>query len=205
VGGKGRLLVIQYSEAPASPLIRVYTGVDRAVALVLHQILEYPLNAPGLLSYMYHKAMELRLLLKDDLPHEQAVAVPRLIINKLQQLDELLHNDSSCNYSIASLAQKAGMNQSLLKKYFKRWSGNSIHQYIIGLKMQQALDCLQNSRRTVKEIAYELGFKNDANFSQAFKKYFAYRPGEIRKEYMHEEKRNRLELANKQRSSVNMI
>lgn len=187
ISGEGRILLLQYRSTKEITLPNIV--IDRSVALVLQQILEYPLFSADLHPYMYHKAMELWLLLKNNSRDEQKPgSLSKMLVQKMEELDKRLHSDISTNYTIASLARLAGMNQTQLKKYFRHWSGRTIHQYIIELKMRQAVEFLENSDKTSREIGFELGYKDDANFSQAFKKYFAYRPGEWRKEYRKDNK-----------------
>ncbi len=187
---EGWVLLLQYrwkKELVPPPLSNII--IDRAVALVLQQVLDYPIASIDLQSYMYHKTMELWLLLKTNAEQEQKPgSIPKILLQKMEWIDKILHADISTNHTISSLARLAGMNQTLLKKYFRNWSGRTIHQYIMELKMNRALEFLQNSDKTAREIGFELGFKDDANFSQAFKKYYAYRPGEWRKEYRKDNK-----------------
>lgn len=53
--------------------------------------------------------------------------------------------------------------------------------YLTLLRMNAALQLLTNKDQTIKSIAYELGFSDDAHFCRSFKKYYGVAPGEYQK------------------------
>lgn len=85
------------------------------------------------------------------------------------------------NFSIETLAKTLHLNTANLQRYFKAYYGRTLHQYILSIKMEAAMQLLTNTNKSSKEISFDLGFKSDANFSEAFKKHFGYPPGQLRK------------------------
>ncbi len=77
------------------------------------------------------------------------------------------------------LSDIADMSVSKLKYIFKAVYGMSMYRYYQKMRMDKALQLLQEGN-TIRETAYELGFKDLANFSRNFKQEFKIQPGKIR-------------------------
>lgn len=78
-----------------------------------------------------------------------------------------------------TLSEIANMSVSKLKYVFKAIYGMSMYKYFQKMRMDKALQLLQDGN-TIRETAYELGFKDLANFSRNFKQEFNIQPGKIR-------------------------
>lgn len=78
-----------------------------------------------------------------------------------------------------ALSGIANMSVSKLKYIFKAVYGMSMYKYYQKMRMEKALQLLQDGN-TIRETAYELGFKDMANFSRNFKQEFNIQPGKIR-------------------------
>lgn len=70
---------------------------------------------------------------------------------------------------------------SSLQRAFSKYFGMSPGQYLIGLRMNRALELLKENTRSVKEIAYACGFSDEKYFSRAFRKKYGYPPSQFRK------------------------
>ncbi|MCK8494629.1 AraC family transcriptional regulator [Spirosoma sp. RP8] len=71
---------------------------------------------------------------------------------------------------VHSIAHQLGLTTSSLYALVKEYSGLSPKEWVINQLMVEAQRQLQYSPRSVKEIAYELGFNDPAYFSRLFKK-----------------------------------
>lgn len=56
----------------------------------------------------------------------------------------------------------------------------SVSQFIRDIRLNKALELLKQSRLTVSEIAYQLGFNSPAYFNKCFHDQFGYPPGETK-------------------------
>ncbi len=77
--------------------------------------------------------------------------------------------------TIKQLSLKFGFEQSYLYRIFKKKTGISIKEYIIKTRMEQAKILLE-SGYTVGNTAFAVGYKDQFNFSKAYKKYFGINP-----------------------------
>lgn len=83
--------------------------------------------------------------------------------------------------SLQSVADACHLDLAYLCRVFQRFGRQSPSQYLQHLRMNRAVDLLQNSDRLVKEVAEELGFSDPYNFSRAFKRVFGVSPAFLRK------------------------
>lgn len=78
-------------------------------------------------------------------------------------------------------AEENHMGYSYFRKMFKQYTGIAPLQYQLDLKIQRAREMLISTDKTIKEIAFELGFQSIHYFSRIFKKKTGMAPSEIRK------------------------
>ena len=73
------------------------------------------------------------------------------------------------------------MSASSLQRAFNEHFGMSPKQYLIKLRMSQALTLLAEGTLSVKEISDACGFRDDKYFSRAFKRKYGYPPSHFQK------------------------
>lgn len=81
---------------------------------------------------------------------------------------------------LEQLANLCCMSPNYFHKIFTQTLNSTPANYITLLRMNTALQQLINNKCTIKEIAYELGFTDDAYFSRVFKKYYGITPGDYK-------------------------
>lgn len=89
-------------------------------------------------------------------------------------------NLNNPEFSVEMLAQEVGLSRTHLHRKMKEMTGLSTSDFIRNLRLRQAADLLKSGQSTVTQIAYAVGFSNQAHFSSAFKKVYGMTP----KEYM---------------------
>ena len=92
---------------------------------------------------------------------------------------EVLMKNMQSPPTLSQLATMAGINDYKLKKGFKEMFGNSVFGYLSDLRLHSARHELQQKKKTVSEIAFELGYSSIQHFSAAFKKKFDISPGRV--------------------------
>lgn len=86
--------------------------------------------------------------------------------------------DQAINLEV--FAQRYQMSYSYFRKLFKTYTGLSPAQYHLQLRLQKARDLITSTNKSVKEIAFSLGFESQFHFSKIFKKKFGFSPSKIR-------------------------
>ncbi|MGE5295771.1 MAG: AraC family transcriptional regulator [Solirubrobacterales bacterium] len=84
-------------------------------------------------------------------------------------------------HSLDQIAGQCRIDAAYLCRLFRRFDDQSPYQYLLRLKMTAAAQRLHVPDARVKEIAYELGFRDAFHFSRAFKKVFGMSPDAFRK------------------------
>lgn len=112
-------------------------------------------------------------------------------INQLQQevpdldnqflekvIQKIMLNIEETEFNSEELARVLGISQRQLYRKLKGISGNTVHEFIIKVKMNEAEKLLKNSELSVSQIAYKVGFSEPSNFSRTFSKYFGRSPSQ---------------------------
>ncbi|WP_170311589.1 AraC family transcriptional regulator [Vallitalea okinawensis] len=71
--------------------------------------------------------------------------------------------------SITSVSNYFHFNPSYLSRYIKKETGKSFTQILKEIKLNKAKILLENSKRSVEEIAYEVGYNSVSHFYKVFK------------------------------------
>ena len=87
------------------------------------------------------------------------------------------------NIKVTQIANYFGYNEKYLTTFFKQHAGISIKQYILQVKMERAKASLSETTEPVSQIAFQLGFTDAHNFSNAFRKITGLSPSEYRNSY----------------------
>lgn len=97
-----------------------------------------------------------------------------------QACREYIHRHCLELRSLEEIAEACHVDEAYLCRLFGRFDDQSPYQYLMQLKMSAAAVRLQQEGRLVKEVAYELGFRDPFHFSRAFKKVFGLAPAAFR-------------------------
>jgi len=97
-------------------------------------------------------------------------------INCLYQARDYLVDHYANPPKIVDLARIAGVNQTKLKAGFKEVFGQTIYEFVLKLRMENAAELLLKSDHSISEVAYRVGYEYPANFSGAFRQYYGVSP-----------------------------
>lgn len=101
-------------------------------------------------------------------------------VDKMNEVREILINDSNSQHSLRTLAHMVGTNEFNLKKNFKMVFGTTVYGYLNQHKMEEAKKILMSGHYNVSEVSSKMGYKHATHFTSAFKKYFGYLPTKIK-------------------------
>lgn len=102
-------------------------------------------------------------------------------IECIEKAKALIDADLSIHHSIEYIATVAGIGATKLKKGFKERYNSSLYAYLRTQRMEQAATLLQNSNKTIKQIAKATGFHYTSNFNIAFRNYYTVSPATYRR------------------------
>lgn len=87
------------------------------------------------------------------------------------------------NISLEDIASRSHLSPNYLHRLFTKTFHVSPFSYIRTMRMEEAVRQLIYSHKTVKEIAYDSGYEDEAYFSRTFKKRYQVSPGKYRMAY----------------------
>jgi AraC-like DNA-binding protein len=102
-------------------------------------------------------------------------------IDSIQAARDMIRKNIRYHFVIREIAQKVGMNEFKLKNGFRELFGNGVYEYLRSERMQTARQLLNESGRSIKEIASLTGYRSVNSFIKAFKKMYGVTPGDFRK------------------------
>lgn len=95
------------------------------------------------------------------------------------QLKQIIEYANSCidkNIGLDDLSQYIHLSPFHFTRLFKETTGLTPHQYILKLKTDRAIQLMIQNKSTLTEIAYMLGFTDQAHFSNTFRKTTGFSP-----------------------------
>lgn len=95
----------------------------------------------------------------------------------LEYINENLNNP---NISLQIVAEEFNITTSYLSYFFKEKTGNNFSDYLRKLRISYAEILLKDHKKSIKEIAYEIGYVNSNVFIRNFKKVKGLTPGQYR-------------------------
>lgn len=111
-------------------------------------------------------------------PYEKATTdLPENILRIINHMEEHLAED----LDLEDYAKKAGMSKFHFCRTFKKYMELSPMQFLAHMRMNRAKIILGCSRRSVSEVADEVGFSDLSNFIKNFKKVVGVTPTNYRK------------------------
>ena len=112
--------------------------------------------------------------------HTQIIQAGKIL---LKDFKELLDQNYSKWHKVADYAAALNITSDYLNSSVKNLTGKNVKVHIQNRILLAAKRMLLFSELTNKEIAYELGFSEPANFSQFFKKHTSTSPSAFKKLY----------------------
>lgn len=98
----------------------------------------------------------------------------------VEKAKEYINQNFSSELSLEEMAQKVGISPYYLSKLFKEAEGVNYIDYVTGLRIEYAKECLMQSEKSIKEICHEAGYSDPNYFSRIFKKWAGVTPTEYR-------------------------
>ncbi|MDP4261435.1 MAG: AraC family transcriptional regulator [Bacteroidota bacterium] len=97
------------------------------------------------------------------------------------QLEQALRQNLSHQWTVEEMAAMVGMGTTLFNEKVKNYSGFSPINYLINIRISEAIKLLKKPDVSVTDIALDTGFYSSQHFSTTFKKLTGFTPSEFRK------------------------
>lgn len=105
------------------------------------------------------------LIIQTSTLNAPVLYTPEYLKSILKYLDQYFTSEISLDY----LSETYGISKFHLSKEFKKYTGTTIHEYIITQRISYAKELLKYSEKSINEIAYLTGINYVSHFINLFK------------------------------------
>jgi AraC-like DNA-binding protein len=149
---------------------------------IIREILQYQMTA-GLANHFYQvKVHEFLMHLSHHLNELDVSSTPSLkLVRHAEAVHALILSDFSIYDTVEKLASKLRINEQNLQTAFRYRYGMTVGRYSRERRLQEAFKIITGTDDILLSVALQVGYSDLANFCSAFKKFFGYPPGNLRK------------------------
>ena len=136
----------------------------------------------GYQARVNHQIDELFILITRQLTRQSNPGrdFPKTFMN----LERALRHDLSHQWTVEEMAALVGLGTTLFNEKVKSYSGFSPINYLINIRISEAIKLLKRPEISLTDIALDTGFYSSQHFSTTFKKLTGYTPSEFRKNHL---------------------
>ena len=98
-----------------------------------------------------------------------------------EKVFEYIHENSHKKLTNREIADAFGYNPNYISDLLKISPGLPLHKYLLGVRIERAIDLIELGEKSIGEIAEECGFYDIYHFSKAFKSATGVSPSKYRK------------------------
>ena len=106
-------------------------------------------------------------------------------VDKIKKIHNELISNLDKKITIEMLSKKYNIGTTPLKIYFKEIYGEPIYTYLKDYKIHRALHLLEETDKSISEIAGIVGYDNSSKFAKVFKDKMGCTPTEYKKQKVH--------------------
>lgn len=140
--------------------------------ILIHDMMRSDVPDEGLLSVHVHRILA---LLFSSIGHS------RVLSDGVSRARAFMDGHFMEDLSMQEIAGASGFSQSHLHRVFREETGLTPHEYLMNVRMNQAMQMLLNTPRSVEEIAERCAFCSSSNFIRAFRQSTGVTPLKFRK------------------------
>jgi AraC family transcriptional regulator len=107
---------------------------------------------------------------------------PSLPGYKLRQITDWMAEHVAEEFNLDRLAAQAGLSKFYFNRLFKSAVGISPSHYHINLRMDEARRLLRETKRSVVDVALDVGYANPSHFAQLFRRETGLSPSDYRRQ-----------------------
>ncbi len=154
------------------PLIATMLGA-------LHRATRDPADSRLYVDALAH-ALAVHLLQHYSRGQSGAAGMPaqreRLVPRRIRRVTDYVRANLSADLAISELAAHAGLSSFHFARVFRHATGETPHQFVTRLRLEEAARLLRATDQTVLQIALAVGFENASHFSVQFKRGYGVTP-----------------------------
>lgn len=159
--------LVEFTDFPSLNQTVILKHVQSAEQLLLDMSWEYIIRKK---FYMHKIRGAFLLLLGDIARHAASVFTGQEgSTHKVDLILEYIREHHREPLTNKQIGEHFRFHPVYINRLMVQHTGTSLHQYLINYRISLAINLLQDSIKSVSEIAYEVGFKDVNHFSKCFK------------------------------------
>ncbi len=158
------------------PVLQNFKQLGEILQKIEHEIFT---NELGFKTRINHLFDELILMIARQLSKQENQR--RDFPQTFQKLDQILRGNLAHPWTVEEMAVIMGLGTTAFTEKVKSYSGFSPLNYLINLRISEAIRLLKTTNISLTDIALDTGFYSSQHFSTTFKKLTGYTPGHYRK------------------------
>jgi AraC-like DNA-binding protein len=140
---------------------------------------EFTTQEIGYTARINHLAGEIVILICRYLSRQRSSQ--RDFPKTFMKLEQNLRQNLSHQWSVEEMAAQVGLGTTAFSEKVKSFTGFSPVNYLINIRISEAIKLLKRPEISVTDIALDTGFYSSQHFATTFKKLTGYTPSEFRK------------------------
>lgn len=137
----------------------VVSKIDEVFGLIREKDIRFEIRLSGLIVGILTELL-LAGTQKDETRISNVLVQPAL---------DLINRNFAAEITLRDMASAACCSEFHFSRVFKKATGYCPHEYLVKLRINEAKYLLKHTRRTVDEIAAEVGFRSTSNFIRTFR------------------------------------
>ena len=128
------------------------------------------------------KFRELILSIADNPMNAELISFFHSLVSEPQtiSLKRVMEDNYCFNLKLEEFAQLSNRSLSAFKRDFQKMFNTTPGKWLIEKRLDQAMNLIANSGKSVSEAAFETGFENTSHFSRVFKEKFGIPPATVK-------------------------
>jgi TolB-like protein/AraC-like DNA-binding protein len=125
----------------------------------------------------------------------EPLPVDQIFIRRLT--DIVMANLGNEEFGVKELVKESGMGLYSLSRRLHSINGKTVNQFIREVRLQKALEMLQDGEYKASEVAFMVGFSSPAYFNKCFHELYGYPPGKVKERISEAQKENIAQVTSK--------
>ena len=174
-----------YGEVELSPSRKFANPRLSALVAAAHEEMVAGFPSGRLFLDSVEQAMAIALV-KDRAVRHHPVQIYRggLGSARLRRIKELVDAKMEDDLSLDEMAQSVGLSTAHFARMFRKSTGETPHQFVLGQRIERAKAMLRGPVARVLDVAVACGFKTQQHFAQVFRDVCGVSPTEYRQNFL---------------------
>jgi AraC family transcriptional regulator len=172
-------------DAAHAQLRNISAFTDAALSSLMERVHEELLRRKASPLYLQGIAQAIAIHLARNYAEtvkESRSGSPSLPGFRLRQITDWMAENIAEEFNLDRLAARAGLSKFYFNRLFKTAMGMSPSRYHINLRMDAARRLLRETKKSVVEVALDVGYANPSHFAQLFRRETGQAPSDYRRQ-----------------------